>query len=262
MSPDFQRSDKSAAEIAAVPALGTTECMAHVRMFGGAFEAETLVHLLRRCLAKQDSVLFEMCGRLLIGREEADGRWHGGHCEGIIVNLACSFGFNRNREAMREFRAGCHGALWREVSNGRPFWEVRFGRAFRMKCIDVARSQVRKQTAAEDEEDALAAMGGSSADTDDLPDPTATAAFGEVVARLSSAAHEAVLLAAIRHLPKRQARAAFLAWVEGRAIEGTGGNSVESLMGITARRVYMLLAKARVTLQADPAIRAIWFGEA
>ena len=49
--------------------------------------------------------------------------------------------------------------------------------------------------------------------------------------------------------------------IEGRTIEGQGPDTVSSLMAITPRAVRMLLANARRTLQSDPAIRAIWFGE-
>jgi DNA-directed RNA polymerase specialized sigma24 family protein len=259
---DLPHSEKSAAEIAALPPLGTTQCMAHVRAHGGAYDAETLVYLLQQSLALHDTPFFELCGRLLIGSEGPDGRWHGGHCEGVIVNLARHFGFTADRELIREFRANCHGALWRAIHGGRPFWQARFGMAFRQKCIEVARSLIRPTVETAQGRGSRDSAGQEVPDVDNLADADRSLVDDEVLERLSDPAHEAVLLAAVRRLPSRQAAAVLLAWVESKRIEGAGAETVSSLMAITPRAVRMLLARARRTLQGDPAIRAIWFGEA
>jgi DNA-directed RNA polymerase specialized sigma24 family protein len=255
----LRRTPKSAAEIAALPPLGTTQCMEHVRAHSGAYDAETLVHLLRRSLALHDTPFFELCGRSLIGSEGPDGRWRGGHCEGVIVNLARHFGFVADRQVMREFRTNCHGALWIGVHGGRPFWEMRFGMAFRQKCIEMARSLVRERIRAAEARYVSDADGDQVADVDDIAAPDVALIDEGVLARLSNPTHKAVLLAAVRRLPKRQGAAVLLAWIEGRQIEGAGQETVSSLMGITPRGVWKLLTEARKTLQSDPAIRAIWF---
>ena len=259
---EFRRSAKSAAEIAALPALGTTQCMAHVRLHGPGFEAETLVYLLRRSLDLHDALFFELCGRLLIGSEGPEGRWHGGHCEGVIVNLAASFHFQRDPRLMREFRARCHGDMWKAIYDGTLFWEMRFGMALRQKAIDAAQSIVRESSEAVQERAFSSAASGAIPEVDEIADPDEARIDDDVAARLSNPIHQGVLLSAVRRLPKRQGAAVLLTWVEGRPIEGPGEDTVSSLMAITLRAVRMLLAKARKALQSDPAIRAIWFGEA
>lgn len=74
---------------------------------------ETLVYLLRASAKAHDSGFFELCGRLLVGHEQTGGRWHGGHCEGIVVNLAQHFAFVRSGEVMRRFRYLCQVELWK-----------------------------------------------------------------------------------------------------------------------------------------------------
>jgi hypothetical protein len=257
----LQRTTKSAAEIAALPALGTTQCMAHVRAHGSRYDAETLVYLLRKALGLHDTPFFELCGRLLIGAEGTDGRWHGGHCEAIIVNLARHFGFVADQQVIREFRANSHGALWKAIYGKGPFWEMRFGMAFRQKCIEVARSLVRQPPEAAQAR-GFATAGGQVLDVDDIADREETLTDDQVVARLSNPMHQRILLAAVHRLPKRQGAAVLLAWIEGRRIEGAGSETVSSIMAISPRGARKLLAQARKTLQSDQAIRRIWFGEA
>ena len=259
---ELRRTRKSAAEIAALPALGTTQCMEHVRTHGGAYDAETLVYLLRRSLALHDTPFFELCGRYLIGSEGTDGRWHGGHCEGVIVNLARYYSFVADRQLMREFRANCHGALWIAIHGGAPFWEMRFGMAFRQKCIEIARSLVRERLRTAEVRDLGEVDGDRVPDVEDIAAPDVARLDDEVLARLSNPTHKAVLLAAVRSLPKRQGAAVLLAWIEGKQIEGAGQETVSGLMAITPRAVWKLLAQARKTLESNPAVRAIWFGEA
>lgn len=258
----LHRTAKSAAEIAALPELGTTQCLAHVRLNGSGYTAETLVHLLRASLGLHDTAFFELCGRFLIGTRGPDARWHGGHCEGVIFNLGRSFGFLANSELMREFRTNCHGEMWKAIHNhnGHSFWEMRFGLAFRQKCIEVARSLVRRSTPTDQRRYVTGDAGQEEIDR--FADPNQAMIDEEVAARLSNPIHREVILGAVRRLPKRQAAAVLLAWIEGRQIEGPGDDTVSSLMGITPRGARQLLAKARMTLRANPAISAIWNGEA
>src|SRR2546421_458594 len=98
MVPIANRPPKSAAEIGALPPLGTTECLSHIRERGASFSPETLIYLFRWATDNHDSILAEVAGRFLIGWQDLDGRWHGGHCEGTIVKLAKRFGFRRDTE--------------------------------------------------------------------------------------------------------------------------------------------------------------------
>lgn len=255
----FQRPPNSAAEIAALPTLGSTQCEAHVRAHGSEFTPETLVYLLRQSSSRHDTATFELCGQLLLGREGPDGHWHGSHTEGVIVNLGRSYGFYADDELMRDFRAGCFAAMWQAICSDRPFWEVRFGLALREKCIEVARSMARQRKADARMVDPGDVEEQAAKEIEDRADPDATPIDEVVLARLSSRARQVELLAAVRRLPERQGRAALLAWAEARPIEGAG--SVARVMGISPRAVYKLLTKAKATLQSDPALRAIWFGE-
>jgi DNA-directed RNA polymerase specialized sigma24 family protein len=151
--------------------------------------------------------------------------------------------------------------MWKAVHDGLPFWEMRFGMAFRQKCIDAAQSVVRQSSESVQQRAFGSAASGATLDVDEISDPHEDRIDDEVAARLSSTAHQELLLSAVRRLPKRQGAAALFAWIEGRTIEGQGPDTVSSLMAITPRAVRMLLANARRTLQSDPAIRAIWFGE-
>jgi hypothetical protein len=251
----FPRPMDSEREIAALPALGTTEFEVHVRAHGDKFTPETLVYLLRLAAARKNTPLFELCGRFLVGRVDDDGRWSGGHCEGIMVNLGKSFGFVSDPEEMIDFRARCQTGLWQAIHGKSPFWESRFGRAFRQKCIEAARSLVRQQ---QKWPERLYSDGEDS--FENLPDSEVILMDEDVASRLSSPANQATLLREVRRLPRRQAHAVLLAWMNQRPIEG-GPRSVANLMGISSRMVYKHLSQALPTLQANPVLRAIWFGE-
>jgi DNA-directed RNA polymerase specialized sigma24 family protein len=257
----FERPARSAAEIAALPELGTTEFGAFVRANGGTFCAETLVYLARRAHADRDTAMLDHCCRLLVGHDVANDRISGGYCEGIIVTLSRYYGFFGDDETRREFKRRCYTALWKEICRGGGLLEHRFGLRFKSRCIDVAKLMIRAKlrsadtaSAAEHSEEAI--------DVDSLADDEAVTIEDSVLTELARPTHQKVLLQALRRLPKRQAHAAFLAWVEEIPKEGEGPNTVASIMEISPTAVYKLLRKARETLQADPAVRAIWFGEA
>lgn len=258
---DLSRPSQSTAEIAALPALGTTECMVHVRANGHAFAPETLVYITRKAITAGDTPLVEVCTRFLVGKEVEGGRWQGGYCEGTIVTLASRYRLNTHPDLMRAFRARCFDGLWKAIFAGRiekPFYEVNFAHAFWQQCIDAKRAVVRMGCDMEV---------GTTNDTDEAVDVDGVVIEGaelvdeQTINKLVSPLHEANLLHAIRALPKRQAYAALLNWVEELPVEGAEG-SVSAIMGVSPRAVYALLEKARFTLQSDPVIRAIWFREA
>lgn len=256
----LRRPPKSAAEISELPTLGSTQCAAHVREFGTSFAPETLVYLIREATLRRDTALVEVCARFLIGHRGSGDGWEGGHCEPTISKLSRTRGFHGDRELRMAFRSGCLAKLAQALHAGRdakPYWEERFGHAFKDACIDVARSLRRPRN--RDMEAGLAQGGEEAVDADDF-DPKLELFDEAILRRLATSHHMNTLLQAIRALPPRQAHAAFLAWVDGHPIEGVG-DTVASIMGISDRGVYKHLEKARATLSADPGLRAIWFEE-
>ncbi len=255
----LQRPEKSAAEIAELPALGTTQCSAHVREHGHAFAPETLVYLMRQATALRNTALFEMCGRFLIGQPTQGGSWSGGHCEPIIASLSRAHGFARDIDLRTAFRAQCLGKAFMAIHAGRdkkPYWEERFGDALWTSCIDVARSLRRPRQ--KEMEAGLAASDDADIDNFDRGEPLLDET---ILAELAKPHHQAAVLAAVRALSPRQAEAATLRWMEGRHIEGNGHDTVAAIMGITPRAVHAHLDKAFGALRANPTLRHIWQGE-
>jgi DNA-directed RNA polymerase specialized sigma24 family protein len=259
MVPHSKRLAKSAAEIAALPTLGSTECLSRVRTNGATYCAETLVSLFRWATENHDSVFAEVCGRFLIGWQDPGGRWHAGHCEGIMANLAKHFGFARDSEEMLSFRSLCHENLWLAIRSGRDFWEIRFGLAFRQKCIEAAKAVIRERKRLEKMPPAIAAP--ELAANEDRADTDVSSVDEEVLTRLSNPIYQARIHAAVWGLPEKQGRAVFLRFFEGWAIEGASRNTISAAMGVSAREVYKLLRTGLETLKSDPELRAIWFGE-
>ena len=248
----YRRPAKSESEIAALPPLGTTECIAHVAAVGTTLSPETLVYLLRQAAIRKDSGFFDQVGRLLVGTADRDGRWVGGHCTGIVVNLAKKFSFTRNRETMQDFAAECLREMWLAVHEGyarRPFWEICFVKAFRDKCLEVVRSFIRAE----------ARNRKSFKETDS--DRVAQAEDSRASHLAEGTVDHITLLDAIRRLPSEHAVAAMLHWVEGREVRG-GKESVTGIMGLSFSAVYKLLREARAMLESDPDIRAMRSGEA
>lgn len=259
---ELHRPPKSAAEIEALPSLGTTECTAHVHQHGHSFAPETLVYLLRETISARNTALVEMCAKFLLGSRDGDTGWKGGHCEGMIAKCARKFGFLSNRELLLAFRARCLSALWKAIYSGRerkPFWEERFGSAFKATCIDVARALRRPQY--RDMEAGLAVDSEANVDVDDV-DPGVELIDDVVLHHLSQPHISAAFAQALLTLPPRQRQALSLRYDEGRDVEGSGDATVAAIMGITPRAVYKHLEKGLAVLRADPGLRAIWDGEA
>jgi DNA-directed RNA polymerase specialized sigma24 family protein len=253
---NLDRPPKSAAEIKALPSLGTTEGLQHVRENGEIFAPETLVYVMRDALVREDPTLFELAARFLVGRRSGD-RWQGGHVERTIAKLA----WRLDADLRPDFRSKCLSALFAAIYAGReakPFWEERFRRAFKMVCVDNARAlyrlRQREQEIFHDSDDVDFTEKVTDSRTDHVEDG--------LVEALSRPEHERVVLTAVRALPERQGQAVMLAWMEGRPIEGHGPHTVAKVMGISTRRVYQLLEAALSRLRANEALRAIACGEA
>jgi DNA-binding CsgD family transcriptional regulator len=256
----LQRPANSAAEIEALPPLESTEGSAHVRQHGQSYAPETLVYLMREAIKLRNTMLFEMGYKFLIG-EPRGGRWEGGHCERTIASLARAYGFYTNRDLRLGFRSRCLVSLSEAIYAGRaakPYWEERFGDAFKKACIDAARSLSLPRN--RDMEAGVTRDSDDVIDVDDL-DPEIPLIDAEVAERLSKPHHEAAVLQAVRALPHRQGQAVML-WLEGHPIEGPADDTVAKIMNISPRAVYKHLRNALPTLRALADIRAIWFGDA
>lgn len=259
----LQRPRKSVAEIEALPALGSTQCSAYVREHGSGFAPETLVFVMREAKRLNDTLMFELAATLLIGREAPAGRWTGGHCEPTISSLSRAYGFWSGYNLRIAFRRECLHALWEAIHAGRelkPYWEERFGHAFKARCIDMARSLERARNRNMEADEALDAE--HAVDVDDLADGASEEVEDGIIAEMSRSQDELVVMNAIRALTPRQGMAVTLAWMEGRQIEGEDGDTVSAIMGISPTAVYKLLRKALIPLRANPALRAIWSEEA
>lgn len=243
-----------------MPALDSTEGSEHVRKHGLSYTPESLVYVIREAIDKRNTALVEVSFRFLIGRE-VGAQWEGGHCEGTMVLLARTFGFHLSRELRVAFRSRCLASLSEAIYAGRevkPYWEERFGDAFKKVCIDAARwlSLPRNR----DMEAGVTGDGDDATDVDNFD-------FGkplidvEIVEQLSKPHHQAVVLRAVRALPSRQGQAVMLAWMEGRAIEGQAAGTVAEVMAISPTAVYKLLRKALPILRANSDLQAIWLGD-
>lgn len=249
---DLQRPLKSAAEIAALPELSAPEFDDHLEKHGPGFDPETLVYILRKLQDSKDTTRFRRCGEFLVGIHQQNGSIEGGHCEGIIRNLAKAFRL-LEPEILRDYRADCYALLWREISARRPksgIWEERFGLAFRARAIDAARSLHRKRNRekmllplVEEGEEAVEGLEEEGA-LDDM---------------VSSTINRELLLLVLQQLPPKQAMAAHLVWVEGWLIESEDREetTAATVMGITGRMVRKHLRSARERLRVDPLLRAI-----
>jgi RNA polymerase sigma factor (sigma-70 family) len=254
----LDRPEKSAAEIAAIVTLGTTQSHAYVRDHGAELSAETLICIMRGAKQRQDTALFELAGVFLLGRPGSDGRWTGGHCESVLAKLANTFGFRDQLERRVEYRSQCITELMRAIHAGtdkKPYWEERFGDAFRKACIDAARSMVRDERVALGQD----LVGEDDTDWDDgVPDPRTDDANDDALTRLARQDRDSRLLNAVRLLPPRQSQAVLLHYFEERAIAGQSADSVAAVMGISETAVHKHLAKARARLRADTNLLPIW----
>jgi hypothetical protein len=158
--------------------------------------------------------------------------------------VARDLGFHRTPERLRDFRSMVHAELWKAVNADRAakhIWEERFGLALKDKCIDVARSLLRKDRRAAKEVDVDAAE-VSGLLTDEH----------HSVSNILAGLDIGRLMELIRMLPDRQAHAAFLRWVEDRPV-----SSVAAIMGISEAAVYKSLAVARLKLERHPVVREL-----
>lgn len=244
----LNRTARSIQEIASLPDLSGPDCAEHLRDHGDSLCAETLVYLLRECERLGVNGLVETCGRLLVGSLRPDGRYTAGHCEGVIIKAARSFGFIWDEDLRTEFRGQCHEKMWKAIRAGReakPFWEERFSRALSDLAIDVGRSMLAQ----------MEALGiDDFAEGPEVP-PDPPDDDGEDAWVAEMAASE--LRDAIRRLPEKERQVMWLRWVEDLPVTDSDGPSITSVLGISDSMVrrYERLAKER--LRTDPVVLAI-----
>lgn len=244
----LDRPARSVREIEALPALGGPECTSYLLRKGKELSAETLVFLLREFAAMHKSKLFETCGSLLVGMPDGDGRYHGGKCEGIIVNQAKVFGFLRDMDLRTEYRGRCHTRMWECISEGRlakPYWEERFGRALQAICIDVGQG-----LKAELERHAISDLADNDRDPYEIPDNDDEDAW---IARMNVRE----LKQAIRELPEPLIRTAWMKWVDDFPITSPDEESITSILGISDSMVRRNIREAKATLALNPIVAAL-----
>lgn len=244
----LDRPARSVQEIEALPALGGPECTSHLQRKGTELSAETLVYLLREFAAMHKSKLFETCGSLLIGVPDDDGLYHGGKCEGIILNQARTFGFLRDPDLRTEYRGRCHERMWECISEGRstkPFWEERFGAALRGICIDIGRA-----LKAERARHAIRDLAEDGLDPSELRGNDDEHAW---IAKMN--AQE--LRMAIRELPEPLMSTAWMKWVEDFPITSPDDVSITSVLGISDSMVRRNIRAAKSVLALNPTVAAL-----
>jgi hypothetical protein len=244
----LDRPARSVREIEELPALGGPECTSYLQRKGKELSAETLVFLLRELAAMHKSKLFEMCGSLLIGVPDEDGRYHGGKCEGIIVNQARIFGFLRELDLRTEYRGRCHTRMWECICEGRsakPYWEERFGRALQGICIDVGLG-----LKGELERHAISDLAENDRDPYEIPDNDGEDAW---IARMNLRE----LRQAIRELPEPLLSTAWMKWIDDFPITSPDDVSITSTLGISDSMVRRDIREAKAALALSPIVAAL-----
>ncbi len=237
----LERPPKSAAEIATLPAIGSTECTQFLRGAGRSLDPETLVWVIRAAVEIRNTELIEVAGSDLAGAgEPAAPGSRRTHAEKVIWAVARRFGFPSDAAILAEFWRASLDGMWDAVLAGRdqkPFWEANFGQALYAKCLDVGRPLFRRWKREVSIESVPPLRGGDVG--------------GEILSRLG----EQVILQAIRRLPPQEAHAAMLHWVDGRPVDSPDPDSVRNVMRLSARQVHNLLSNAQRRLAQEPAVR-------
>lgn len=244
---EMRRSAQSSKEIEALPPAGTTGRDTWVREHLDSYCPETLVYLLRAYGGDSNTAMFEVCAAALVGVQGHEKAWRGGHCERIICSVIRGTDVAKDVLAVRAFRRRCHDAMWLAVlagSDKKPFWEVRFGRAFKDRCLDELRAVQREEHRG---------LGGLQFE----PLPEQDAIAGEE--RLDEAVFHSMLredlLKAIRRLPDQQAEIAYLHYFEDLPITSRSGRSISRLLRLSESYIHRVLKRAEAGLRQDPTVQ-------
>jgi hypothetical protein len=248
------RTDRSVAEIAALPDLADPGLRAYLRDHGDGLCAETMVYLIRAFGTQGNAGLQDLCTELLVGKAQPDGRFEGGLCEATIRKQARHFGLANNEETWMEFRSRCHGRMMAKIlvnSGQNPFWEERFHRALKLLAHDVGEAMRA-------ERDHYVLESDSDGDDEGLPASADTPRTDEEEALLEAIGADAIK-DAIRRLPNQQLRrAAWLRWVDEYPITAEPVElSITSMLNVSDSMVRRLIRQAKQLLQADPTIAAL-----
>lgn len=257
MTP-FSRPPKSVAEIAALPAPGTTQCLEFLRAGAGSLTPETLVHVAREAIRVRDGELHGLAVMALLGSPAQNGTIVGGHCEAIIRNRARAFGFDEPAD-LEDFRGDCLSRLVEAIHPGpkaKEYLEHRFFDCFLGLCVDVGRGlKLRRKTVR------LApgeANGYEVEWLESLADPDEDSTSDNSDDPVVSSETKVRLHRAILRLPPRQRTAVQLRLLLGLPVTGDGPRTVVSIMRVSETNVYKLLDKAKRTLRKDPDLRGLW----
>lgn len=239
----LKRPDRSREEIAGLPEIHTTECDAFLRASGDSLAPETMVYVIREAQRARKTILIEICGRYLTGAGQPIRPDAGTTVtERVIWAVARRFRFPDNPTVLQDFWSECLDGMWDAILLGRdrkPFWEANFGQALYAKCLDLGRPRYRRSV--------------KEVSLENLQPPAGADVLADIMAHLG----EAEILRAIRRLPRQEAQAAFLHWVEKRPVDSAAAGSVRNVMGLSARHIHNLLSNAQERLAQDPIIRTL-----
>ena len=202
-----------------------------VRREGSQLTLETLAHFVRIGGGGGDPELSDAAARHLL---EGSRRI----ANSVLRVLPSADRDDARGEVIRDMLMSLRNAVGEEPT----YWEQRFGRAYKQRCIDAVR---RRRTARDKATRSLE----DAPEHHNLPDPT------ELAERVAVRIDRHQLRAIIGELSDEQARAVTLRWSKDLPVSGPG--SVAEIMGISREMVYRHLRNAYRLLKMKPRFRAL-----
>ena len=205
--------------------------MIAVRREGRHLTLETPAFLVRKALGDRDPELTETAAAHLLVRSRP-----------IAVSVSWALRPEDRKDVHSEGIRDMFVALQAATSEKPTFWEERFGRAYKQRCLDAIRRRRTK-------------LPEATVSVHDVSEKTSRLDQGDLSAEIADRIDRETLQQIISELPPRQAAAATLRWIERRQISGP--ESVSEVMGISPAMVHRHLRNARERLKKIPRFRAL-----
>lgn len=225
------RPPKSMAEIERLSALGPTDRRTTIQREARHLTLETLAFLVREGLTADDPELTETAATHLLRRSRPIA-------ESASKVLRAEDREDVHAAAIRDMFLSLQSATGGKLT----FYEQRFGRAYKQRCIDAVRKRRRK-------------LQQATVSVYDVPEDTGRRDQRDLSEEIAERIDRATLQQIISELPPRQAAAITLRWIDGRRISGP--DSVSEIMGISRRMVHRHLRNAEERLKTLPRFRAL-----
>ena len=205
--------------------------MSAVRRDGSRLTLETLAHFVRMGGRDGDPELSDAAARHLI---------HGSRriANSVLMVLPPADREDARGEVMLDMLMSLRNADGEEPT----YWEQRFGRAYKQRCIDAVR---RRRTELEKTTVSLE----DAPEHHNQPDPT------EVADEVAITIDRHQLREIVGELSDEQARAVTLRWYKDLPVSGAG--SVAEIMGVSREMVSRHLRNAYRLLKMNPRFRAL-----